>query len=260
MEWDTQVVNGSLLLDPAGLEAEEPGSCPMAVILQPEKCTVFQCTWCAMLCSLILHLSWDLLQSLGSVVFYRVTNDMVWEAPFLVGTEGWFKGSTYNLVFCITCGTPIGFHLYSTHAALAAVTVTKWCALKNKSHSKWIWGRYSQLSTRNCCRAEREDNVNACSFKFTDNSEGSNSRLAQARKLIQNQNLSMGSGLIAIFNSRHCLINFQERLASRMDGKWGLLLLPLRWFSKWFVKLFLEDEKLRSLCPGFITICLKNLF
>ena len=108
MEWDTQMVNGSLLLDPAGLEAEEPGSCPMAVILQPEKCTVFQCTWCAMLCSLILHLSWDLLQSLGSVVFYRVTNDMVWEAPFLVGIEGWFKGSTtlYSVL-------PVGLQLVS---------------------------------------------------------------------------------------------------------------------------------------------------
>lgn len=59
------------------------------------------------------------------------------------------------------------------------------------------------------------------------------------------------SGLTTVFNNRCCLIISWERLTSKIDGKCGLLCLPLGWFSKWFVKLFLEDEKLRKLLPGF---------
>uniref|UniRef100_A0A2K6F550 Opa interacting protein 5 n=1 Tax=Propithecus coquereli TaxID=379532 RepID=A0A2K6F550_PROCO len=111
MEWDTQVVKGSSPLGPAKLEAEEPATVPqLPWWLEPERCAVFQCAQCHSVLADSVHFAWDLSRSLGAVVFSRVTNNVLLEAPFLVGIEGSLKGSYHLKTKAIVNASEMDIH------------------------------------------------------------------------------------------------------------------------------------------------------
>lgn len=89
LEWDTQVVQGSSPLGPAGLRAGEPPSGPrLPSWLRPERCAVLQCAGCHAVLADSVHLAWDLTSTLGAVVFSREWRRCVQGGPAVQGGRG----------------------------------------------------------------------------------------------------------------------------------------------------------------------------
>lgn len=103
--------------------------------------------------------------------------------------------------------------------------------LKNKSHSKCISAGYWQpLSTRKGCRAVREDNVSAYLPQFTDeDSEGSDSWPAQARKLIQNQSLSIRVRPYCYLQQQVLSDQFSSKTGFKNEWEMWFIMITPRW-------------------------------
>uniref|UniRef100_A0A8B9CG33 Opa interacting protein 5 n=1 Tax=Anser brachyrhynchus TaxID=132585 RepID=A0A8B9CG33_9AVES len=87
--------------------------------LRPEDCAVFQCHGCRAVLADSLHLCAQEERRLGLLVCLRVTGDVAWEDALLVGLEGALLGCAYNALYCRSCGSMVGFILYSAFSNLA---------------------------------------------------------------------------------------------------------------------------------------------
>ncbi|XP_021259368.1 protein Mis18-beta isoform X1 [Numida meleagris] len=87
--------------------------------LRSEDCAVFQCRGCWAVLGDSLHLCALEEQRLGLLVCLRVTSDVLCEEALMVGLEGALMGCAYNALSCRSCGTAVGFVLYSAFRDLA---------------------------------------------------------------------------------------------------------------------------------------------
>ncbi|XP_028933236.1 protein Mis18-beta [Ornithorhynchus anatinus] len=95
-----------------------PAALPWGLRLR--DCVVFQCRGCRAVLGDALHLCGEETKLLRVLVCSRVTHDVVLEESLLVGIEGALTGSTYHRLSCRSCKLGLGFHLYSSSAALAS--------------------------------------------------------------------------------------------------------------------------------------------
>ncbi|XP_051833076.1 protein Mis18-beta [Antechinus flavipes] len=131
MEWETKAAKRSCPLGSRGLRGDEavpgPSSLPpdSSAPRAPgdsgflENMVVFQCLGCFAVLGDSVHLCREETRLLSILVFSRLTNNVILDKSLLVGIEGGLLGSTYNPLFCHSCGLSIGFRLYSTYATLS---------------------------------------------------------------------------------------------------------------------------------------------
>ncbi|NXN18871.1 MS18B protein, partial [Indicator maculatus] len=86
----------------------------------PEDCAVFQCRGCRAVLGDSLHLCAQEPQ-LDVLVCFKVTNGVTCEDSLMIGLEGALLGCAYYSLSCQSCGSTLGFVLYSTARHLACL-------------------------------------------------------------------------------------------------------------------------------------------
>ncbi|XP_063187821.1 protein Mis18-beta [Chroicocephalus ridibundus] len=104
---------------PSSLSASAVVSPPRRQGPLPAECAMFQCGGCWAVLGDSLHLCAQEERRLGLLVCYRVTNNVVWEDSLVIGLEGALLGCAYNVLSCQSCGSNLGFILYSAPSDLA---------------------------------------------------------------------------------------------------------------------------------------------
>ncbi|OXB82274.1 UNVERIFIED_CONTAM: hypothetical protein H355_007971 [Colinus virginianus] len=92
---------------------------PPCYELRADDCAAFQCRGCWAVLGDSLHLCALEEQRVGIVVCTRVTGDVLCEEALMVGLDGALMGCTYNALSCRSCGSVVGFVLYSAFRDLA---------------------------------------------------------------------------------------------------------------------------------------------
>ncbi|XP_043837474.1 protein Mis18-beta isoform X1 [Dromiciops gliroides] len=134
MEWDTKAAKRSCPLGPHGLRGDEAKPGPSALPERDsgplENFVVFHCLGCFAVLGDSVHLCREETRLLSILVLSRITNNVILDKSLLVGIEGALLGSTYNPLFCHSCGLSVGFRLYSTYATLSDLKGL-FCLFKN---------------------------------------------------------------------------------------------------------------------------------
>ncbi|XP_054018123.1 protein Mis18-beta [Dryobates pubescens] len=86
----------------------------------PEHCAMFQCRGCRAVLGDSLHLCAQE-PRLGALVCFKVTNEVACADSLMIGLEGALLGCAYYSLGCQSCGSVVGFMLYSTARDLASL-------------------------------------------------------------------------------------------------------------------------------------------
>ncbi|NWH58512.1 MS18B protein, partial [Geococcyx californianus] len=85
----------------------------------PAECALFHCRGCWAVLGDSLHLCAEEEPCLGLFACLKATKDVTWEDSLMVGLEGALLGCAYYALTCQSCGSAVGFILYSAPSNLA---------------------------------------------------------------------------------------------------------------------------------------------